>query len=96
MSWLILKRGLFQLGLGLGLGLLGAFGLSRVLRTLLVQITPTDPLTFVAITGDSRPRGDRRLSRAGAPRHARRSAGRAQVRVATPQHRGIAYSDESR
>ncbi len=49
-SWLILKRGLVQLGLGLGLGLLAAVGLSRVLRTLLVQITPTDPPTFVAIT----------------------------------------------
>ena len=50
-SWLILKRGLWQLGLGLGLGLAGAFGVSRVLGTLLVQVTPTDPLTFAAITG---------------------------------------------
>jgi putative ABC transport system permease protein len=50
-SWLILKRGLWQLGLGLGIGLAGAFGVSRVLATLLVQVTPTDPLTFSAITG---------------------------------------------
>jgi predicted permease len=50
-SWLILKRGLLQLSLGLGLGLAGAFGLSRVLRTILVQITPTDPVTFAVITG---------------------------------------------
>ena len=49
-SWLILKRGLWQLALGLTLGLAGAFGLSRVLRTILVQITPTDPATFAAIT----------------------------------------------
>ena len=49
-SWLILKRGLWQMGLGLTLGLGGAFGLSRVLRTLLVQVTPTDPVTFAAIT----------------------------------------------
>ena len=49
-SWLILKRGLWQMGLGLSLGLAGAFGLSRVLRTLLVQVTPTDPLTFGTIT----------------------------------------------
>ena len=48
--WLILRRGLWQMGLGLLLGLAGAFGLSRVLRTLLVQITPTDPLTFGVIT----------------------------------------------
>jgi putative ABC transport system permease protein len=49
-SWLILKRGLWQMGLGLTLGLAGAFGLSRVLRTLLVQVTPTDPVTFSTIT----------------------------------------------
>jgi predicted permease len=48
--WLILRRGLWQMGLGLVLGLAGAFGLSRVLRTLLVQVTPTDPLTFTVIT----------------------------------------------
>ncbi|HET7694187.1 MAG TPA: ABC transporter permease [Vicinamibacterales bacterium] len=48
--WLILRRGLWQMGLGLAIGLAGAFGLSRVLRTLLVQVTPTDPLTFVVIT----------------------------------------------
>jgi predicted permease len=50
MSWLILKRGLFQLAVGLTLGLAGAFAMSRVLRTVVVQITPTDPVTFVAIT----------------------------------------------
>jgi putative ABC transport system permease protein len=49
-SWLILKRGLLQLGLGLALGLAGAFGLSRVMRTLLVRLSPTDPVTFIAIT----------------------------------------------
>jgi predicted permease len=48
--WLVLRRGLWQMGLGLALGLAGAFGLSRVLRTLLVQVTPTDPLTFGVIT----------------------------------------------
>jgi predicted permease len=49
-SWLILRRGLWQMGLGLTIGLAGAFGLSRVLRTLLVQVTPTDPVTFGTIT----------------------------------------------
>jgi predicted permease len=49
-SWLILKRGLMQLALGLTLGLLAAFGVSRVMRTLLVQVTPTDPATFIVIT----------------------------------------------
>jgi predicted lysophospholipase L1 biosynthesis ABC-type transport system permease subunit len=43
--------GVFQLAVGLSIGLAAAFGVSRVMRTLLVQITPTDPLTFAVITG---------------------------------------------
>jgi predicted permease len=50
MWWLILKRGLAQLGLGLTLGLAGALALSQLLRTVLVQITPTDPVTYFTIT----------------------------------------------
>jgi putative ABC transport system permease protein len=49
--WLILKRGLWQMGIGLALGLGAAFGVSRVLATLLVDVTPTDPVTFASITG---------------------------------------------
>jgi predicted permease len=49
-SWLFLKRGLLQLGIGLAVGLAAAFGVSRVMRSLLVQISPTDPLTFVVIS----------------------------------------------
>jgi predicted permease len=48
--WLIFKRGLWQMGIGLSLGLLAAFGVSRVLTSLLVDITATDPLTFATIT----------------------------------------------
>ena len=48
--WLILKRGLLQLAVGLTLGLAGTLALSRVLRRMVIQITPTDPLTFAAIT----------------------------------------------
>jgi putative ABC transport system permease protein len=50
MYWLILQRGLAQVAIGLTLGLAGALALSQVLRTVLVQITPTDPLTYAAIT----------------------------------------------
>jgi putative ABC transport system permease protein len=50
MYWLILKRGLAQVTIGLTLGLGGAMALSQVLRTVLVQITPTDPVTYAAIT----------------------------------------------
>jgi predicted permease len=49
-SWLIFRRALVQLGIGLPLGLLGAFALSRGLGALLVQISPTDPLTFAGIS----------------------------------------------
>jgi putative ABC transport system permease protein len=49
-SWLILRRGLVQLAIGLLLGVAGALGISRILRPLLVQITPTDPTTFAIIT----------------------------------------------
>ena len=49
-SWLIFRRGLVQVAIGLVLGLAGAFGLSRVLRQFLVQITPTDPVTFITIS----------------------------------------------
>jgi predicted permease len=49
-SWLVLKRGLLQMALGLAIGLTGAFFLSKVMRSLLVQITPSDPVTFASIT----------------------------------------------
>jgi putative ABC transport system permease protein len=49
-SWVILRRGLIQLLIGMTLGLAGAWGLSRMLGGILVAITPGDPLTFVAIT----------------------------------------------
>jgi ABC-type antimicrobial peptide transport system permease subunit len=49
--WLILKRGLWQMGFGIGIGLALAFGVSRALASVLVDITATDPLTFASITG---------------------------------------------
>jgi predicted permease len=49
-SWLILRRGLFQLAIGLAIGLAGALALSGILNRALVDITPADPITFAAIT----------------------------------------------
>jgi len=49
-SWLILKRGLVQLAIGLALGLAGAFAVSRLLERALFRVTPADPVTFLAIT----------------------------------------------
>ncbi|HVX39280.1 MAG TPA: ABC transporter permease [Gemmatimonadaceae bacterium] len=49
-----LGAGLRQTGVGLALGVVAALLLTRVLRTMLHGVTPTDPLTFaavVAVTG---------------------------------------------
>jgi putative ABC transport system permease protein len=47
---MVLSQGLRQLAIGLVLGLSAAFGLARVLKSLLVRVTPTDPTTFVTIS----------------------------------------------
>jgi putative ABC transport system permease protein len=47
---LILALGCKQLAIGMLIGLGAAFGLTRVLSALLVQVSPTDPLTFAAIS----------------------------------------------
>ena len=49
-SWLILRRGLIQLAIGLALGLAGALGVGRLLQSLLFQTGSADPLTLVSIT----------------------------------------------
>jgi predicted permease len=49
-SWLILRSGFRQLAAGLALGLLGGWGVTFVLESLVVQIPAADPVTFAAIT----------------------------------------------
>jgi predicted permease len=49
-AWLVLRRGIVQLAIGLTVGLAGALALSRLLGSVIVQVTPTDPLTFIGIT----------------------------------------------
>jgi ABC-type antimicrobial peptide transport system permease subunit len=50
-TWMVLKRGLFQLALGLTLGLAGGYFAGQALPSrILVQTTATDPWTFAAIT----------------------------------------------
>jgi ABC-type antimicrobial peptide transport system permease subunit len=48
--WLILRRGLVHLSIGLAIGLAGAFAVGRLLRSLLFQTSPADPVTLIAIT----------------------------------------------
>lgn len=48
---LILKQSLGMLVIGTVIGLAGAFLLTRLMRTLLFEITATDPLTYVSVIG---------------------------------------------
>ena len=47
---LILKQGMAVIGIGIVIGLVAAFGLMRLMKSLLFGVTATDPLTFVGIT----------------------------------------------
>jgi putative ABC transport system permease protein len=48
--WLFLRRAFVQLGIGLAIGLAGAFGVGKLLQSFLVQMTGRDPITLIAIT----------------------------------------------
>jgi putative ABC transport system permease protein len=50
-TWLVLRAGIVQLVIGIGLGLAAAIGVSRLLKSLVAQIPASDPVTFVFITG---------------------------------------------
>jgi putative ABC transport system permease protein len=47
--WLILRRAFVQLAIGLPIGIAGAFGVGRLLQTLLVQTSTRDPVTLGSI-----------------------------------------------
>jgi putative ABC transport system permease protein len=46
---LVVGRGMLLIGAGVALGLVGAFGVTRFLRTLLFGVKPHDPLTFAGV-----------------------------------------------
>jgi putative ABC transport system permease protein len=47
--WLVIYQGLRLALVGVTIGLLGAWGLTRVLSRLLYEVEPTDPLTFLVV-----------------------------------------------
>ena len=46
---MFIRSGLALTGLGVGIGLVAAVGLMRVMKTLLFGISPMDPATYVAV-----------------------------------------------
>jgi membrane-associated protease RseP (regulator of RpoE activity) len=48
---MVLSRGAVLAGVGIGLGVLGAIGLTRFMTSMLYQVTPTDPVVIVAACG---------------------------------------------
>jgi len=46
---MIFSTGMRQMAIGLAIGLAAAFGITRVLATILVGVSPTDPLTFTGV-----------------------------------------------
>jgi ABC-type antimicrobial peptide transport system permease subunit len=47
---MVLKQGLTLAGSGIVVGLIAAFLLTRLMQSLLYQVRPTDPITFVAVS----------------------------------------------
>jgi len=47
--WLVLRRSFVQLGIGLPIGIAGAFGVGRLLQSILIQTSTRDPITIVSI-----------------------------------------------
>jgi len=46
---LVLRSGMMLVAIGLAIGLAGAFALTRLMTTLLYEVSPADPFTFVAV-----------------------------------------------
>jgi putative ABC transport system permease protein len=46
---LMVGKGLYLSAIGIGIGLIGAFLLTRILATMLVDVKPTDPVTFISV-----------------------------------------------
>src|SRR5437588_12261165 len=48
---MVIGRGMVLVLIGVALGLIGAFSLTRLMTTMLFGVAPSDPATFVSIAG---------------------------------------------
>ncbi|MCK5650795.1 MAG: FtsX-like permease family protein, partial [Gemmatimonadetes bacterium] len=48
---LVITRGMILVGVGSILGIVGALGATRLVDDMLFQVTATDPVTYVGVTG---------------------------------------------
>jgi ABC-type antimicrobial peptide transport system permease subunit len=48
-QWLVVRHGIVMTGLGIAAGVTVALGATRGMRTLLYQVAPADPVTFIAV-----------------------------------------------
>ena len=78
---LVVRSGLVLSLIGVAIGIAGAFALTRLLRTLLFGVTPTDAVTFIAVPAFLLFVALRRLLHPGAPRNEGRSVGGAEIRI---------------
>jgi ABC-type antimicrobial peptide transport system permease subunit len=46
---MVVRQGMSLVLVGIGVGLLGAYALTRTVRSLLFEVAPTDSLTFVVV-----------------------------------------------
>jgi putative ABC transport system permease protein len=46
---LVVRQGMSLAAVGIGVGLVGAFGVTRVVKSLLIGVSPNDPLSFVGV-----------------------------------------------
>jgi predicted permease len=47
--WLVVGQGMILAGLGVAIGIAASLGLTRLVRSMLFGVSPTDPLTFAAV-----------------------------------------------
>jgi ABC-type antimicrobial peptide transport system permease subunit len=47
---LVVRQGIVLAAVGVVCGVIGAFGITRVIRTLLFRVTPTDPVSFIGVS----------------------------------------------